>query len=58
MSQQFAYLTGYPTYRRLWRKHAGRTMISRKAFIGNLFVVDYFRRRNGLGRGCLVECGT
>lgn len=58
MSQQLTYLAGYPTYHRLWRKYAARTMISRKAFIGNLFLADYHRRRSGLDHGSFVECGT
>ena len=58
MSQQLTYLAGLPRYNRLWRKYAGRTMIARKAFIGNLFLADYYRGRNGLDRGSFVECGT
>lgn len=33
-------------------------MVSRKRFVGNLFVTDFYLRRNGLDRGCFIECGT
>lgn len=58
MSQRATYLLGYHKYSRLWRRYAADTMVARKAFFGNLFVVDHHLRRNGLGRGCFVECGT
>ena len=33
-------------------------MLPRKAFFGNLFLVDYHNRCGELNGGCFVECGT
>jgi O-methyltransferase len=57
-SQTLDYLLAYPRLRRLWRRHAAITMIPRKAYIGNLFLVRRTLRDPALAGGSVVECGT
>ena len=57
-SQQLDYLLAYPRLSRLWRRYAAITMIPRKAYIGNLFLVRRALRDSALAGGSIVECGT
>ena len=58
MSQEWHYTTNWLRYYGLWQKYSSRTMLPRKLFMGNLFTIDFYNRRNILDSGCFVECGT
>ncbi|MBK8174920.1 MAG: class I SAM-dependent methyltransferase [Rhodospirillales bacterium] len=45
-------------FRAIYDKHADYTLVSAKAYIGNLRLIRAALRREALAEGCIVECGT
>lgn len=43
---------------RLWGKYKTHTMISKKRYMDNLALAQYYMRKHGLGDCAVVECGT
>jgi hypothetical protein len=58
VSQQSRFYKRYPRYLAIQRRYRDLTMISKRDYVDNLFVVDYWRPKLQTEPGCVIECGT
>ena len=57
-SERVRFAFDYPRYARIWRRYRGFTMLSRRAFVGNLSLAETVLQNPSLSKGAIIECGT
>jgi hypothetical protein len=57
-SERVRFAFDYPRYDRIWRRFRKCTMVSRRAYIGNLHLSQTTLADKSLSAGAIVECGT